>query len=292
MQDFNNKVAVVTGGASGVGKAISELLASLGVKVVVSDIEVKALESTVAGIVEKGGEAITCQADVTSPESMQNLVDVSLEKYGEINLVFANAGVGTGEGGPMWEYNLNDWEWGFKVNTWGLIHSINAFLPVLVKQNTEAHFVITGSGNGAFLMLPNTPIYTASKAAVQAITENLHYQLQMAQSPVKVNALFPGPHVVNSGIFNSERNRPEDLPEDPDKQDSGIHSVEDMRNIMKQHGMELKTTEPEEVAHHAIDGIRADKFWISPRTEKATLAFKARVESILTGATPTPPNIL
>ena len=292
MQDFNNKVAVVTGGASGVGKAISELLATLGAKVVVSDIEVKALDAAVAGIVEKGGEAIACQADVASPESMQNLVDTAVQQYGEIHLVFANAGVGTGEGGPMWEYSLNDWEWGFKVNTWGLIHSIKAFMPVLVKQNKEAHFVITGSGNGAFLMMPNTPIYTASKAAVQAITENLHYQLQGAQSPVKVNALFPGPHVVNSGIFNSERNRPDDLPVDPDKQDSGIHSVEDMRNIMAQYGQELKTTEPEEVAKHAIEGIRADKFWISPRTEKATLAFKERVESILTGKTPTPPNVL
>ena len=292
MQDFNNKVAVVTGGASGVGKAISELLASLGAKVVVSDIEVKALDTAVAGIVEQGGEAIACQADVTNPESMKNLVDTTLQQYGEIHLVFANAGVGTGEGGAMWEYSLNDWEWGFKVNTWGLIHSINAFLPVLVQQNQEAHFVITGSGNGAFVMMPNTPIYTASKAAVQAITENLHYQLQGAQSPVKVNALFPGPHVVNSGIFNSERNRPEDLPVDPNKQDSGIHSVEDMRNIMEQYGQKLETTEPSEVAQHAIEGIKAEKFWICPRTEKSTLAFKARVESILTGETPTPPNAI
>ena len=192
----------------------------------------------------------------------------------------------------MWEYDINDWEWGFRVNTWGLIHTINAFMPKLIEQNTEAAFVVTGSGNGAFVMMPNTPIYTTSKAAVQAIVENLHFQLQAIQSPVKVHGLFPGPHVVNTGIFNSERNRPEDLPLDPNKPDSGISSVEDMQRMMEEYGMKLETTEPEEVAEYAIADIKADKFWLTRWSEKSQNAFRERTENILNGVTPTPPNVL
>ncbi|WP_374960902.1 SDR family NAD(P)-dependent oxidoreductase [Spongiibacter tropicus] len=292
MQEFNNKVAVITGGASGVGRALALALANEGAKVVIADIEAQALERGVAELTEMGCECLGQRADVTDPASMQALAEAAWKKFGAVHLVFANAGVGTGEGGNMWDYNLNDWEWGFRVNTWGLIHTINAFLPKLVEQGEEAHFVVTGSGNGAFLVLPDTPIYTATKAAVQAITENLHYQLQAQQSPVKVNALFPGPNVVNTGIFNSERNRPQDLPVDPNKPDSGIHSVDDMKAIMAQYDMELKTTEPEEVAAFALNGIRAETFWISPMSEKSRAAFIARTQSILEGTTPTPPNVL
>ncbi|MGI9276082.1 MAG: SDR family NAD(P)-dependent oxidoreductase [Endozoicomonas sp.] len=292
MKDFNNKVAVITGGASGVGKAIAQLLAKEGARIVVSDIEATALGKTVDEMQAEGFDCMGHQADVTSEESMNALAKAAVDKYGAIHLVFANAGVGTGEAGMMWEYQENDWEWGFRVNTWGLIRTINAFMPVLVKQNEEAHFVVTGSGNGAFLMMPNTPVYTATKAAAQAITENLHFQLQAADSPVKVNALFPGPHVVNSGIFNSERNRPEELPGDPDKPDSGIHSVDDMKDIMAQYGRELKTTEPSEVAEYALQGIREDKFWIAPRTEKSKIAIRERVDNILNGVTPSAPDVL
>ncbi len=292
MQDFKNKVAVITGGASGVGRAIARLLAGEGARIAIADIEANALDQTVSELAQQGCDCMGQRADVTDQASMNALADAVLEKFGQIDLVFANAGVGTGEAGNMWEYERNDWEWGFRVNTWGLIHSINAFMPKLVAQNTEAHFVVTGSGNGAFLMLPNTPIYTASKAAVQAITENLHYQLQAMQSPVKVNALFPGPHVVNTGIFNSERNRPEALPGNPDKPDSGIHSVEDMKAIMAQYDMKLETTEPEEVAATAIQGIRDEKFWITAMTDKSRAAIRERTEGILSGITPTAPDVL
>lgn len=292
MKDFKDKVAVITGGASGVGRALAEALAKEGAKVVVSDVEAKALDDVITSLKAEGYECFGQKADVTSGDSMKALADATLEQYGAIHMVFANAGVGTGEGGMMWEYDMNDWEWGFRVNTWGVINTINAFMPKLVEQNEEAHFVVTGSGNGAFLIMPNTPIYTATKAAVQAITENLHYQLLMAQSPVKVSALFPGPHVVNSGIFNSERNRPEDLPMQSDKPASGISSVDDMKEMMAQYGRELQTTEPWEVAEFALKELREDKFWLNPTSDKSKEAFRQRVASILDRTDPTPPDVL
>lgn len=292
MQDFNNKVAVITGGASGVGRALAEQLAREGARVVVSDIEEAALEQVVSTLRAAGHDCFGQIADVTRAESMEDLARAAFDQYGEVHLVFANAGVGTGEGGNMWEYELNEWEWGFRVNTWGLIHTINAFMPRLVAQNLPARFVVTGSGNGAFLMLPNTPIYTASKAAAQAITENLHFQLQAMQSPVQVSALFPGPHVVNTGIFNSERNRPEDLPVNPDKPSSGIQSVDDMRAIMSQYDMQLETTEPEEVAAFALNDLRQGKFWLTRMSDKSRAAFRERVEGILSATTPRAPDVL
>jgi len=175
MKDFSGKVAVITGAASGVGRAIALNLAKEGAKIIISDIEQSKLNIVLDELLSIGCNAVAFCADVSSDESMSKLAHDSQEVFGVIHLFFANAGIGTGEAGNMWDFDLNDWRWGFNVNTWGVIHSIKSFMPILINQNIESHFIITGSGNGAFLMMPNTPIYTASKAAVQAITENLYY---------------------------------------------------------------------------------------------------------------------
>lgn len=292
MQDFNSKVAVITGAGSGVGRCLALDLAKLGASVVVADIEAAAIDRVVTEISGLGGQAIGQVCDVSKIESMQALAQTALEKFDAIHLVFANAGIGAGEAGNMWEYPVNDWEWGFQVNSWGVINTISAFMPILIEQNIESNFVITGSGNGAFVMMPDAPIYTASKAAVQAITENLYFQVKATNSNVMVNALFPGPHVVNTGIFNSERNRPEDLPAEPGKADSGIHCVDDMRTMMEQFGMTLETTEPSEVSAFALQGIRDNKFWITKMTDKSKAALELRVQGILSQENPNPPVVL
>lgn len=291
MKDFRNKVAVVTGGAGGVGRCIGEALAREGARVVLADVEKPALDAAVKSLTDSGAEAIGVITDVTRQENLNALADRAFEEFGAIHLVFANAGIGAGEAGNMWEYNINDWKWAFDVNMWGVLHTIKAFMPRLIDQNEEAHFVITGSGNGAFLMLPDAPIYTTTKAAVQAITETLYFQVQALDTPVKVNALYPGPHVVDTGIFNSERNRPQDLPGSGVKA-SGITSVDDMKKMMEEYGMELETTSPREVAEFALQGIRDDKFWIRPSTEKSDEALRRRIEGIIGQVNPMPPSVL
>jgi NAD(P)-dependent dehydrogenase (short-subunit alcohol dehydrogenase family) len=290
MQDFTNKVAVITGGASGVGRSIAFALGRLGARVVIADVDGDAMQECTRDAGAEGITAITRRCDVRKAEDCAALAQAALDEYGRIDLVFANAGVGAGEGGPMWTYSMNDWQWCFSVNVWGVVNTINAFMPRLVEQDSEAHFVITGSGNGAFVMLPDAPIYTASKAAVQAITENLHFQLQAAKSPVQVHALFPGPHVVETGLFNSDRVRPEEFARLGAKT-SGISSIEDMRRLMAQYGMELRSTHPDEVAAAALEGIAAGKFWINPRTEEGLAKFLARVESIRTLTNPVAPSV-
>jgi NAD(P)-dependent dehydrogenase (short-subunit alcohol dehydrogenase family) len=288
VQDFNNKVAVITGGASGVGRSLAFALGRLGAKIAVGDVDGSAMEQVHSDLAAEGIECLVQFCDVTSPESLDALADKAQEQFGGIHLVFANAGIGAGESGAMWDYSDKDWQWCLNVNLWGVINSIKAFMPRLVAQNEPAHFVVTGSGNGAFLVYPDQPIYTASKAAVHAITENLHYQVSAAQSPVKVSALFPGPHVVDTGLFNSGRVRPEELKKEVEGNESGISSVEDMKKMCAEFGIDLQTTHPDEVAEMAVAGLRQDAFWLLATTEDTDAKIQARADMILRRETPVP----
>ena len=288
MQDFNNKVAVITGGASGVGRSLAFALGRLGAKIAVGDVDGKAMEQVQSDLAAEGIDSLVQFCDVTSAESLNELADKAQEQFGGIHLVFANAGIGAGESGAMWDYSDKDWQWCLNVNMWGVINSIKAFMPRLMAQNEPAHFVVTGSGNGAFLVYPDQPIYTASKAAVHAITENLHYQVSAAQSPVKVSAVFPGPHVVDTGLFNSGRVRPQELKKDVEGNESGISSVEDMKKMCAEFGIDLQTTHPDEVAAMAVAGLREDAFWLLATTEDTDAKIQARADMILNRETPVP----
>ena len=288
MQDFNNKVAVITGGASGVGRSLAFALGRCGAKIAVGDVDAAAMAQVKLDLAAENIDCIVEFCDVTVVDSLNSLADKTQAGFGAIHLVFANAGIGAGESGAMWDYSEKDWQWCLNVNLWGVINSISAFMPRLVAQNEEAHFVVTGSGNGALLVYPDQPIYTASKAAVHAITENLHYQVQAAQSPVKVSALFPGPHVVDTGLFNSGRVRPEDLKKDSEGNESGISSVDDMKKMCAEFGIELQTTHPDEVAELALEGLQKNAFWLLATTPDTDDKIRARAEMILNRETPVP----
>ena len=288
MQDFNGKVAVITGGASGVGRSLAFSLGRRGAKIGVGDVDQSAMAQILADLGAQNIEAIVESCDVTSVESLNALADKAEQTFGAIDLVFANAGIGAGESGAMWDYSQKDWQWCFNVNMWGVINTISAFMPRLIARNEEAHFVVTGSGNGALLVYPDQPIYTASKAAVHAITENLHYQVSAANSPVKVSALFPGPHVVDTGLFNSGRVRPDELKKETEGNASGISSVDDMKKMCAEFGIELQTTHPDEVAEMAVEGLQNDAFWLLATTPDTDEKIRARAQMILNRETPVP----
>ena len=288
MKDFNSKVAVITGGASGVGRSLAFALGNRGAKIAIGDVDKVAMAQITDDLAAANIDAIVEHCDVTSVDSLNALADAATEKLGGIDLVFANAGIGAGETGAMWDYSEKDWQWCLNVNVWGVINSIRAFMPRLVASGKEAHFVVTGSGNGAYVILPDAPIYTASKATVHAITENLHYQVQAGGLPVKVSALFPGPHVVDTGLFNSGRVRPEDLQKDVQGNESGINSVEDMKKMAAEYGIEIQTTHPDEVAEMAIRGLEQDAFWLLETTPETDEKIRARADMILNRTTPVP----
>ena len=291
MKDFHGKVAVITGGASGVGRSLAFALGRRGAKIAIGDVDGATMEQVGHDLVEEGIEATVEHCDVTSVASLNALADAAQDKLGGIDLVFANAGIGAGETGAMWDYSEKDWQWCLNVNVWGVINSIRAFMPRLVASGQAAHFVVTGSGNGAYTILPDAPIYTASKAAVHAITENLHYQVQAGGLPVKVSALFPGPHVVDTGLFNSGRVRPEALKKEVAGNESGINSVDDMKKMMAEFGMELQTTHPDEVAEMAVKGLENEAFWLLETTPETDEKIRARANMILNRETPVPATV-
>ena len=291
MQNFTDKLAVITGGASGVGRSLAFALAEAGGRVLIADIDEAALQETRLALERAGAQAHAKVCDVTDQASLNALAAKAFDELGGAHLVFANAGIAAGEAGPIWGYAENDWKWCFEVNFWGVVRTINAFMPRLSEQGEEAHFVITGSGNGAFLVFPEQPVYSATKAAVQALTEALHYQCLNQQSPVQVHALFPGPNVVDTGIFDSDRVRPKRFEKSADAPDTGIRTAEDLRKLMEAFGVELKTTHPDEVARSALEGVRDGKFWILPLNPDTEATIKARMDSILQRTNPPIPSL-
>ena len=291
MKDFTGKLAVVTGGASGVGFAIGEALAKEGAKVILTDIEKESLESSTALLANQSFDVFCKVADVSNIESMQELASWCQSEHGPVHLLFNNAGVAPAELLPIWDTKPNDWQWAYGVNVMGVLHGIQAFVPGMLAHGEESRIINTCSGNGAFINLPSTPIYTSSKASVSSITEVLKLQLEQAEASVKVSILFPGPHTVRTKLFSAERNRPEELARDPNAPEHPISSVEDMLEMMSSMGIEMETTEPEEVASFCLAQIKEGNYWINPINEKSEQAFKDRVESIISRSDLPNPNI-
>ena len=291
MSNFKDKVAVITGGASGVGYAIGVALAKEGAKVVLSDIESSALESAKANFKTEGLSVDIKQADVSDHDSMVALNKFVTSEVGDVQMLFNNAGVAPAELQSIWDTNPNDWNWAYGVNVMGIVHGLQAFIPDMLSHGKEANVINTCSGNGAFINLPSTPIYTSSKAAVSSISEVLKLQLDQSGSNIKVSILFPGPHTVRTNLFSAERNRPDELARDPNAPEHPISSVEDMVDMMKSMGVEMETTTPEEVADFCLTELGEGKYWINPANEKSEQAFKDRVDSILSRGDLPNPNI-
>ena len=207
MENLTGKVAVITGGASGIGKAVGWRAAAEGMKVVLADIEEPVLEETAAALAADGADVLAVVTDVSDAASVRALRDRTLRHFGAAHLVHNNAGVGLG--GPIWEITEEEWRWILGVNLWGVIHGVNAFVPLLIEQG-EGHVVNTASIAG-LSSTPGLGPYTATKHAVVAMSESLFKDLRAAGAPIGVSVLCPG--FVQTGIGRSDRNRPAWAPE-------------------------------------------------------------------------------
>lgn len=202
MQEFDKKTAVITGGASGIGRAMAELFLSRGMNVVLGDIEQQALDATVAEL-QAAGNCIGLRTDVAKAEDVQALADAALAEFGAIHIACNNAGVFAG--GVMWEESLADYEWQMGVNVWGVIHGIRTFVPIMQAQGDECHLVNTAS-MAAVTAMPYSGIYHMTKHAVLALSESLYHELSFHAPNVGISVLCP--EAINTGIAQSERNRP------------------------------------------------------------------------------------
>ncbi len=215
MKELKGRVAVVTGGASGIGQGMTRAFAAEGMKIVIADIESEARDRALSELVANGADAIAVECDVSSRAAVDAVRDAALSAFGSVHVVCNNAGVGGGQPGPIWAAPQSDWEWVLGVNLMGVVHGIQAFAPLLIEQGEGGHIVNTASIAG---LMEGMGIYGVSKQAVVGLTESLWRDLKTTESGVSASVLCPA--WVRTRILEAERNRPEaprateDLPAD------------------------------------------------------------------------------
>ena len=210
MKDFAGKVAVITGGASGIGRAIAGRCISEGMKVVLADMDEAALAQADAEVSAAGATVLAVRTDVSVRSDVEALAHRAIEAFGQVHLLFNNAGVAAG--GAAWEASWNDWEWVVGVNLWGVIHGVKVFTPLMLAQNTECHIVNTASAAG-LITGAGSATYAVTKHAVVALSESLYLSLRQRKSLVNLSVVCPG--LVRTNIINAERNRPANLQNEP-----------------------------------------------------------------------------
>ena len=207
---IDGAVAVVTGGAGGIGKGIVRALLAKGATVVIADVEEPALDAAVTQMTGLGAvEGVLC--DVSDFDSVVALADQVFAVHGHCNLLFNNAGVGAGGGGRAWDHEPNDWKWCFGVNVFGTANGVMAFVPRMIESGQPGQVVNTSSGDGGFAPVPMASVYASSKAAVSCLTEALHHQLVTDGTRLGASVFYPSGGLMNTGLFNSHRNRPPEL---------------------------------------------------------------------------------
>ena len=203
MQDLRNKVAVITGAASGIGLALADRALEEGMRIVLADVETAPLEQAARTLEGAGGEVLAVPCDVSKADAVADLAKRTLDRFGGVHLLFNNAGVGSG--GPAWEQSLADWQWVLGVNLMGVVHGIHTFVPIMLAQGEPAHIVNTASMAG-LVTTPGLAAYNVSKHSVVTLSETLALELAERGAPIKVSVLCPG--WVNTRIAEAERNRP------------------------------------------------------------------------------------
>jgi len=271
---LKNKIAVITGGASGIGKSLSFRYGRAGYKVCIGDIEEPALNKTVKELQNEGISVSGTVLDVSSSSSMKSFTDAVVSDFGIPGIVCLNAGVGAG--GPMDTVLTEDWEWILAVNLWGVIYGVQNFLPLL-KEEDEGHIVFTSSVAG-HLSYPGMGPYNASKHAVLTIAETLYFELEQSDSNVGVSALCPG--LVRTGILDSGRNRHEQYQVPALAQEL---TEDDRKELIEE--VYANSLSPDIVAELVFDAVKANQFYIFTDTAHDQ-HMKIRHQRIEEGANP------
>jgi NAD(P)-dependent dehydrogenase (short-subunit alcohol dehydrogenase family) len=278
MKEFNGKVAVITGAASGIGRGIAERCVNEGMKVVLADIDDASLAQAETELRNLGGTVIGVRTDVSKRSDVERLARQTIEAFGQVHLLVNNAGIGAG--GSPWEATWNDWEWAIGVNLWGVIHGVKVFTPAMLAQNVEGHIVNTSSAAGLVVGGASAP-YSTTKHAVVALSESLYLTLQQRSSLVKVSVLCPG--LVRTNIASAERNRPAALKNEP------VELTPEMRaglNFMK--AAIDAAMPPLQVADKVFDAIQKEQFYILTHPEWVEV-IQMRTDSLLRQENPRSP---
>ena len=282
MKQFKDRVAVITGAASGFGREFALLGAKLGMKLVLADVQKEALDATAAELASGGAEVLAQTCDVRKGEQVEALAQAAMQRFGAIHLVFNNAGVGAG--GLVWESTQADWEWVLGVNLWGVIHGVRVFTPLMLAcakadPEYEGHIVNTASMAG-MLAPPTMGVYNVSKHAVVALSETLYHDLMLVEAPIGASVLCP--YFVPTGISQSERVRPGDV------QGAAPTRSQQVSQATLEKAVSSGKVTAAEVAERTFDAIRAGQFYIYSHPQ-ALGNVQRRMEDIVSGRNPSDP---
>jgi NAD(P)-dependent dehydrogenase (short-subunit alcohol dehydrogenase family) len=283
MQTFKDKVAVITGAASGIGRGLAERCVQEGMKVVLADIEPTPLAQTEADLKAAGASVLAVVTDVSKARQVEALAQKTLGAFGAVHLLCNNAGVGAGT--TIWESTQADWEWVMGVNLWSIIHGLRIFVPLMLEQKTDCQIVNTACMAGLTSPHPSAS-YGVTKHAVVALSEQLYHELAEKGSKIKVSVLCPG--WVKTRILDAARNRPIHLQNtaDPAQVASDVQTkaILDAMRPTLQAGIS-----PQQVADEVFKAIREETFYILTHVGYNPL-IQARLENILQGRNPTNPQ--
>ena len=278
MKDFKDKVAVITGAASGIGRALAERCVQEGMKAVLADVEAEPLATAEASLKASGATVLAVQTDVSQVRDVEALAQKTMEAFGAVHVLCNNAGVGTEA--AVWESTLAEWEWIVGVNLWGVVHGVRVFVPLMLAQDAECHIVNTASTAG-LISGPGLGAYKVTKHGVVTLSETLHHELAERGAKVKVSVLCPG--IVNTRIMESARNRPGDLAPTGPRGPASEERWEALRRLVPA-GMPAA-----QVADAVFEALRKDRFYILTHPEGKE-AVRTRMEDILQERNPTPPG--
>jgi NAD(P)-dependent dehydrogenase (short-subunit alcohol dehydrogenase family) len=285
VEDLTGKVAVVTGGAAGIGRGIVEALLDEGAQVVIADIEAPVLEATVASLSVRG-VVRGVVTDVSDPASVEALADLVFADYGACHVLWNNAGVTSGGGGNPWDQEPNDWRWCFGVNVFGTANGVLAFVPRMIESGQDGVVVTTSSGDGGIAPVPYASVYASSKAAISCFTEALAHQFIAQKTKLSASIFYPSGGLLETGLWEAQRNRPEALARQRPRPPAPGTTFAEFKATLAAAGRPTDVVDLAELGRFAVQGVKEGRFVISHNLDQAGRLLHARADAIATGALP------
>ena len=283
MKDLYNRVAVVTGGANGIGLALVRAFLGAGMRVAIADVDPDALDSVTKEF-DGRSDVLIQSTDVRSADSVRALADAVYERFGACHLLCNNAGVGA-PSSKVWRTTPNDWAWIFSVNVTGVVNGILTFVPRMIDSGEEGYVVNTSSGDGPIAPMPSASVYAASKAAVSVLTECLAAQLSEDGIPIGASVFYPSGGLLRTGLWTSDRTRPAEFARELPRETEPM-TPEKLEAMANQAGREIQWQPLDELAELVIDGVREGRYVIMKGFDAAASTLHSRADAFGEGRLP------
>jgi NAD(P)-dependent dehydrogenase (short-subunit alcohol dehydrogenase family) len=283
--EIDGMVAVVTGGAGGIGRGLVGALLRRGVTVVIADVEQGAIDAAVADLAPLG-KVSGHRTDVSDESSVAELADVVYATHGRCNLLYNNAGVTSGGGGKPWQQEPNDWRWCFGVNVFGTAFCTSELVPRMIEGGEPGQIVNTSSGDGGFAPVPIASVYAASKAAISCFTEALHHNLVSEGTALRASVFYPSGGLLRTGLFTASRNRPQHLQRQGEATGRTSMTFDQLKDVLAKAGRDVTEADLDELGDFVVDETAARRYIIARDLDDTVDLLHRRADAIGRRAVP------